>query len=489
MKKPAVNPYLPAWEFVPDGEPHVFGDRVYVYGSHDEDGGNEFCLGDYVGWSAPVDDLGNWRYEGVIYRKDQDPRQGTGTVFEPPNRKGLPHLMFAPDCCQGPDGRYYLYYTLDFSNTVAVAVCDTPAGQFEFLGIVSLPDGTRDNDIQWFDPAILSEPSGNYLYIGSAPAEHFPGMPDGPLPGGVMVRLADDMLTILSEPVCVANGVETAKGTGFEEHPFFEASSIRHFGDWYYFVYSSLQGHELCYAMSRTPEGPFEYKGVLVSNGDMGVNGNTQPRYYMGNNHGGLEKIGDKYYIFWHRHTHGGQFSRQGCADEVRMNPDGTFEQTEITSCGLNGGPLPARGVTYRASIACFLQGPDQEGMRELLPLLPNNAPENTVPYVDGCAEEGQPDGYQSWLANLRDSAVFGFKYLDFDGRCRKLAMTLRGEGRLELRLDAPDAPMIAVVFANSSDWAESVSSIPAIEGTHAVYFAVRGGSDTKLDCSDICFQ
>ena len=29
------NPYLPKWEYIPDGEPRVFGDRVYVYGSHD----------------------------------------------------------------------------------------------------------------------------------------------------------------------------------------------------------------------------------------------------------------------------------------------------------------------------------------------------------------------------------------------------------------------------------------------------------------------
>lgn len=33
------NPYLPLYEYVPDGEPHVFGDRVYIYGSHDEAGG------------------------------------------------------------------------------------------------------------------------------------------------------------------------------------------------------------------------------------------------------------------------------------------------------------------------------------------------------------------------------------------------------------------------------------------------------------------
>jgi hypothetical protein len=34
-KKQAMNPYLPLWEYVPDGEPRVFGDRLYVYGSHE----------------------------------------------------------------------------------------------------------------------------------------------------------------------------------------------------------------------------------------------------------------------------------------------------------------------------------------------------------------------------------------------------------------------------------------------------------------------
>ena len=75
MKKQAFNPYLPSWEYIPDGEPYVFGDRVYVYGSHDYFNGYVFCMGDYVCWSAPVDDLGNWRYEGVIYPKTADPRK------------------------------------------------------------------------------------------------------------------------------------------------------------------------------------------------------------------------------------------------------------------------------------------------------------------------------------------------------------------------------------------------------------------------------
>ena len=76
MKNQAFNPYLPSWEYIPDGEPHVFGDRVYVYGSHDYFNGNVFCLGDYVCYSAPVTDLSDWKYEGcsVKEKKYDQPR-------------------------------------------------------------------------------------------------------------------------------------------------------------------------------------------------------------------------------------------------------------------------------------------------------------------------------------------------------------------------------------------------------------------------------
>lgn len=78
MKKQALNPYLPQQEYIPDGEPYIFGDRVYVYGSHDRFNFPMFCANDYVCYSAPVDDLSDWRYEGVIYRKNQDPKNKLG---------------------------------------------------------------------------------------------------------------------------------------------------------------------------------------------------------------------------------------------------------------------------------------------------------------------------------------------------------------------------------------------------------------------------
>ena len=80
MKTLGLNPYLPFWETVPDGEPHEFGGRIYIYGSHDTLGGSTFCDQDYVCWSAPVEDPGNWRYEGVIYSKMQDPLNGAPTT-------------------------------------------------------------------------------------------------------------------------------------------------------------------------------------------------------------------------------------------------------------------------------------------------------------------------------------------------------------------------------------------------------------------------
>ena len=51
-----ANPYLPMWEHIPDGEPRIFGDRIYIYGSHDT-ARTQYCGTDYVVWSAPVTDL------------------------------------------------------------------------------------------------------------------------------------------------------------------------------------------------------------------------------------------------------------------------------------------------------------------------------------------------------------------------------------------------------------------------------------------------
>ena len=123
--KQITNPYLPSWEYIPDGEPYVFDGRVYVYGSHDKFAGDVYCMLDYVCWSADINDLGNWKYEGVIYTKSDDPEN-----------TDLQGNLYAPDVAVGPDGRYYRYYVLSNLGIVSVAVCDKPAGRYKFFGYV-----------------------------------------------------------------------------------------------------------------------------------------------------------------------------------------------------------------------------------------------------------------------------------------------------------------------------------------------------------------
>lgn len=484
MKALGLNPYLPFWENVPDGEPHVFDGRIYIFGSHDKRNGTSFCEQDYVCWSAPAEDPGNWTYEGVIYEKTQDPLNGAPytkelPVFEgAPGTKEAPHLLYAPDVAKGPDGRYYLYYALDFVNVVSVAVCDTPAGKYEFLDFVRRGDGSIPEIGRWFDPAILSEESGNYLYYGFCPPVRFPGMEKLEIPGSMMVKLADDMHTIISEPVCVANGVDTAKGTDYEAHPFFEASSIRKIGDWYYFVYSSLQGNELCYGMAKTPEGPFAFKGVIHSNGDLGYKGNTLAVNYTGNNHGGLVAVGDKVYIFGHRHTHGTAFSRQGVAEEVQILEDGTIPQIEMTSCGLNGGPLPAKG-SYQTYIACHITEADRtkvgqvvmSGPGEEVPRLPEE-----MPYITEEPDVRGERGLKPYIYNLRSGAVAGFKYFVFDGTETEVLLELRGTGTAEILTDSPEGTCIGAVSVHSEDWQTVQAQVSGIKGVHAIYVKIQEG-------------
>jgi hypothetical protein len=465
VKKQAFNPYLPSWEYIPDGEPYVFGDRVYVYGSHDRFNGHAFCLNDYVCWSAPVDNLGDWRCEGVIYRKTDDPLNPDGSM-----------CLYAPDVTVGPDGRYYLYYVLDKVSVVSVAVSDTPAGKFEFYGYVRYPDGTRlgerEGDQHQFDPGVLTEGDRTYLYTGFCPRG------DRSRKGCLATVLGPDMLTIVEEPVFVLPSEPYSAGTGFEGHEYFEAPSIRKRGDTYYLIYSSILMHELCYATSKHPTKCFQYGGVIVSNADMYIDSYKpadKPMYYGGNNHGSMVEIGGQWYIFYHRQTNGHHFSRQGCAEPIRFRGDGSIVQAEMTSCGLNGGPLAGRGE-YPAHIACNLFCKDEElYVGTYGAWMDGRFPKITQDGKDGDEEPG-------YIANMRDSATAGFKYFDCRG-VKRVRIKVRGyaKGAFEVKTawDGPAHGVIPVDFTNI--WKEYAADITIPDGVYALYFTYRGEGNAQL--------
>lgn len=457
-RKQAVNPYLPSWEYIPDGEPYVFGDRIYVYGSHDLYGGETFCLGDYVCWSAPVDDLGNWKYEGVIYEKTSDPLNKDGHM-----------CLYAPDVTVGPDGRYYLYYVLDKVSVVSVAVSDTPAGHYEFYGYVHYEDGTKlgdkESDEPQFDPGVITEGDLTYLFTG------FCGQGDRSRHGAMLTVLGRDMLTIIKPPKFVAPGSCYSEGTPYEGHAFFEAPSIRKIKDTYYFIYSSEVMHELCYATSKSPEGPFSYGGVIVSNCDMHIGTYKEaelPSAYGANNHGSIEKIGDDWYIFYHRHTNGTWYSRQGCAEKLTVKADGSIPQVEITSCGLNGGPLSDNGE-YPAYLACNIFTKEHKMYVE------TSCPRVVQEGGDDCCAPGH-------IKDIVDSTTIGFKYFDLKNVTR-LRIKTRGyfKGDFEVRTSLKDEPLgkISVDFTNP--WVIGECHFPAISGTNALYLTFKGDGTGSL--------
>lgn len=533
MKKNQIyNPFLPLYEYIPDGEPHVFGDRVYHYGSHDKEGGDTFCMLDYVCYSAPVEDLTDWRYEGVIYQAKQDPRYPA------------PQYMYAPDVVQGNDGRFYLYYCMGgdygqegYQGPVSVAVCDTPAGKYEYLGVVKNPDGSPMLKYICFDPAVLNDDGTIRLYYGTQydyeerdvfltndfylqdeiemfgrSREEILSYPDS-IMGPVMAVLSDDMLTVKEEAKHIIP--YRVKGTSFEAHPFFEGSSMRKVGKKYYFIYSSWQNHELCYATSDQPDRDFVFGGTIVSNGDIGYRGrDAQHKLNMtGTTHGSIIEINGQWYVFYHRLTHKSDYSRQACAEKIRILEDGSIPQAEMTSCGLNDGPLSAEG-TYPAVIACNLTNGH-------MPHGSNSVFQISFPNV---THKGQ----ERFIAEIEDHTLIGYKYFEcrsvkqfgityrmeteknrviFDGRYRtdirsqddenfantyaekdtltdivKPGQSTENTPQFGICIDTAENEIGTLLLdEKAEDWKKVTVQIEIPDGVHALYLVYKGQAKVQL--------
>lgn len=410
------NPYLPSWEYIPDGEPRVFGNRIYVYGSHDRKDSIDFCDYKLKVWSAPLSEPTKWVCHGDIFRT----RDGADS---PSDVDWTDDLLFAPDVVER-GGKYYLYaYIVNSKGCVAVA--DRPEGPFKLLSkyVYDIPNH-YDNGT-FIDPGVLVDDDGRvYVYCGYQ--------------GSYMCELKDNMYEAVPGSYKL-DIIPTA-----EPHRFFEACSPRKINGTYYLIYSPQRGSCLDYATSDSPTGPFTYRGTIIDNGI---------DFPGGNDHGSVCCINGQWYIFYHRMTNGSIMSRRGCVERIEILPDGTIPQVEMTSLGFEESLNPFQ-VTP-AETACVLKG----GCF----ITETNVFERPVTNItDGCV--------MGWK-------YFDFGD-DFSSKTMQIRLKVRGcgsKGRIRVMIDGEDGEELGTVDFGE-DGGVIGGRIKAASGRHSVFLIAESG-------------
>lgn len=413
-----ANPYLPSWEYIPDGEPRVFGDRVYVYGSHDRVDCEAFCDYKLKVWSAAIHDLEHWVCHGDVFRT----RSGED---RPTEVDWTENELYAPDVVE-KNGKYYLYaYIVNARGCVAVS--DRPEGPFRFLSQYQYNIPEHYDDGTFIDPGVLVDDDGRvYVYCG------FEGSYLCEINGDNMYEVIDGTYQTDIIPV-----TETEEG-------FFEACSPRKIGDTYYLIYSPRVGSRLAYATSNSPVGPFTYRGYIVDNG---------VDYPGGNNHGSICQIGDQWYVFYHRMTNGSIMSRRGCVERISILEDGTIPPVEMTSLGFEDALNPYEMTP--ADTVCVLK--------------------------EGKAFITELDPFTRVITNITDGCIMGWKYYDFGEDYTGEEMTFmmkllpRGcHGTIHICIDDEKREIGLVEFQRDSTVIRG--KVKNITGRHAVYLVVQDG-------------
>lgn len=534
----AQNPYLPLWEHLPDGEPRVFEDpdnpgkfRAYIIGSHDVTY-TAYCGNDIRMWSAPVEDLRQWRDEGPIFSHYVDGKWDT---------------MYAPDLVEVKDPKtgkktYWLYpHSRGWRRVAMVCKGDRPNGPFTPVNLTS--DGRQcvDGSLIDFDPSVFIENITDkkdpdfdkgyraYVFYGfqhSTACELDQNTMYSKRPG---TELIDPFIPASSRDGKLLDKAGSEykalyKGQNPLDFNFFEASSIRQVGNKYVMVFSGYSGQEygvgatnsaLRYAFGDSPLGPWRSGGVLVDSRGVVLNedGSKLITTNAGHNtHGSLQEINGQWYVFYHRPPRGFGNARQAMVAPVKITWDkkpvaqggvvkitgydpyvkgnewtakasngDAYTGAEVTSEGFQIFGLPPYAY-YSAGLACFMYGPN--------------------------ANNWMQDNHDVWnnsmdLAGIQNGGIIGFKYFGFGGLAKdakgvkafegtkkgdntniyvNLTHGRNGAFKIHVRLDDPwKGKEIATISVSASDRRESAvfgASVPAVEGLvgkHAIYLVAEG--------------
>ena len=318
----AQNPVIRD-QFTADPTARVFNNKVYLYPSHDivpPEGQRQdwFCMADYHVFSS--ENLTDWTDHGIIITQNKVP------WVQPDS-----YSMWAPDCvCK--DGKYYFYFPSAPKGTgrgfaVGVAVAERPEGPF-------VCESQPMAGVMGIDPCVLVDDDGqSYIYwsgMGIRGARLKANMLelDGELQEVQMPRREG-----MPEMPPMKVGGQTMEGLpdGFKEGPF----AFKR-GEWYYLTFPWVRGdtsdgknptETLAYAMSKSPLGPWDFKGIIMKEWEN----------KCWTNHHSMVEYRGQWYLFYHHNDFSPHFdkNRSVCIDLLHFNADGTIQEVTPTLRGV----------------------------------------------------------------------------------------------------------------------------------------------------------
>ena len=420
----AQNPFIRD-QYSADPSARVFGNKVYVYPSHDilatpgKGRVGWFCMEDYHVFSSS--DLVNWTDHGVIVQQNKVP-------WVRPDS----YSMWAPDCIER-NGKYYFYFptspkdTVTYGRgfTIGVAVADKPEGPY-------IPQPTPIKGVRGIDPNVFIDKDGQaYLYWSA-------GNIYGAKLNDNMLELASDVKTLGELP-----------SKGLKEGPYlFERNGT------YYLTYPHVENkiERLEYAVGENPLGPFKFAGVIMDESPTGC----------WTNHHSVINFKNQWYLFYHHNDYSPKFdkARSVRVDSLFFNEDGTIKKVNPTLRGV--------GLTNASS--------------EIQLDRYTKINDASINFLDTA------DKFKGWKTEFNgQTAWVQYNSVDF-GKKKIKSFTVRAlsekGGKFQVRLDKMDGPIIGeVTIPPTGQWKNIKSRTLKVEaGIHHLFVISKSDNPVEVD-------
>lgn len=414
----AQNPVIRD-QYSADPTARVFGDRVYLYPSHDiispvAPERRWFAMADYHVFSS--NDLTDWTDHGVILDQKQVPWA---------NHEG--YAMWAPDCVEH-QGRYYLLFPSGLASErgfgIGIATAPSPIGPFT-------PAAKPLDGVRGIDPCMLQTSRGeSYLFWAGN--------------GGITVARMNDNYQSLAETPKTITGLPD----GFKEGPFaFERNGL------FYLTFPWVRqknGTEtLAYAMSENPEGPYTFKGLIMD---------EWPDKCWTNHHSIVQYRG-QWCLFYHHNDYSPTFDkcRSVRVDSLSFRPDGTIVKVHPTLRGV--GITDARRhieVDRYSSIS-------PTGAQAVL------------------LDSLQP--FRGWALHLTRQGWARYNRVAFRPNLCRLTLRARAQSPSSVAVTVGNQRVARLSIAPCDTFAEQTVTIaPVAAGTHDIGLQLEKGSNADID-------